>query len=79
MMQARSQRVCDVLAFGSHPDDLELIMGGTAAKLVQKAFSVLLMVLCTGEPAGHGAPRERYAQALKTAVALGLERTALTL
>jgi LmbE family N-acetylglucosaminyl deacetylase len=35
----------DVLAFGAHPDDLEAVMGGTAAKLVAKGRSVLFVDL----------------------------------
>jgi len=39
----------DVLAFGAHPDDLEAVMGGTAAKLVAKGRSVLFVDLCDGD------------------------------
>jgi LmbE family N-acetylglucosaminyl deacetylase len=31
----------DVLAFGAHPDDLEVAMGGTAAKLSDKRLKAL--------------------------------------
>jgi LmbE family N-acetylglucosaminyl deacetylase len=40
----------DVLAFGAHPDDLEAVMDGTAAKLVAKGRSVLFVDFCDGEP-----------------------------
>ena len=43
----------DVIAFGAHPDDVEAVMGGTVAKLVEKGRSVLLVDLCDGEPARH--------------------------
>ena len=34
----------DVLAFGAHPDDLEVSMGGTATKLVAAGLRVLFIV-----------------------------------
>lgn len=62
---------CDVLAVGAHPDDVEVFMGGTVAKLTAKGFSVLIADLSPGEPARH-APRgvrdeeaRRAAQILK--------------
>ena len=33
--QAVGERRYDVVAFGAHPDDLEVVLGGTAAKLVR--------------------------------------------
>jgi LmbE family N-acetylglucosaminyl deacetylase len=78
-MQASSSRGYDVIAFGAHPDDLEVVMGGTAVKLVRKDFSVLFVDLCEGEPARHAARGERHKQAVKAAEILGVERTTLTL
>lgn len=72
-------RVYDALAFGAHPDDLEAVIGGTAAKLAQKGLSVLLVDLCDGEPARHAIPGERHEQALRAAEILGVERTTLPL
>jgi LmbE family N-acetylglucosaminyl deacetylase len=43
----------DVLAFGAHPDDLEVAMGGTAAKLSGKGLTALFVDLCDGEPTRH--------------------------
>ena len=45
----------DVVAFGAHPDDLEVVMGGTAAKLASRGQSILFVDLCDGEPARHAA------------------------
>lgn len=70
-------RQFDVLAFGAHPDDLEVVMGGTIIKLVNQGLSVLLVDLCEGEPARHAAHGERHAQALKAALILGVERITL--
>jgi LmbE family N-acetylglucosaminyl deacetylase len=69
----------DVVAFGAHPDDLEVVMGGTAIKLVRQGLSVLFVDLCEGEPARHAARGERHKQALQAAEILGVARTTLTL
>jgi len=79
MTQGPSDRQYDVIAFGAHPDDLEVVLGGTAVKLVRKGLSVLFVDLCEGEPARHAAHGERHAQAAKAAKILGVERTTLTL
>jgi N-acetylglucosamine malate deacetylase 1 len=69
----------DVIAFGAHPDDLEVVMGGTTVKLARKGLSVLFVDLCEGEPTRHAARGERHAQAIKAADLLGVERTTMTL
>jgi N-acetylglucosamine malate deacetylase 1 len=76
-MKASPDKTYDVLAFGAHPDDLEVVMGGTIVKLVKKGRSVLLVDLCAGEPARYGAPGKRHDQALKAAQILGAARTTL--
>jgi LmbE family N-acetylglucosaminyl deacetylase len=45
----------DVLAFAAHPDDLEAVMGSTAAKLTRKGRSIMFVDLCDGEPARYDA------------------------
>jgi len=69
----------DVLAFGAHPDDLEVVMGGTALTLSRKGQSVLFVDLCDGEPARHGSPGARHEQAARAAVLLGVDRLTLPL
>jgi N-acetylglucosamine malate deacetylase 1 len=69
----------DVLAFGAHPDDLEVVMGGTAAKLANRGQSILFVDLCDGEPARHAGRGARQAQAARAAAILGVQRTTLTL
>jgi bacillithiol biosynthesis deacetylase BshB1 len=69
----------DAVAIGAHPDDLEAVLGGTAATLVRKGLSVLFVDLCEGEPARHGAPGARRQQAMKAAEILGVHRRILTL
>jgi N-acetylglucosamine malate deacetylase 1 len=69
----------DVVAFGAHPDDMEAVMGGTAAKLAAKGRSILFVDLCDGEPARHGERGERHQQAVKAASILGVDRATLSL
>ncbi len=71
-------RPYDVIAFGAHPDDLEVAIGGTIVKLVRKGLSVLFVDLSDGEPSRHGARGERHTQAMKAAEILGVERVTLT-
>jgi len=61
----------DVLAIGSHPDDVELGCGGTLALLAQKGYQVGILHLTRGERGTRGTPEERLAEAEKAAAALG--------
>jgi LmbE family N-acetylglucosaminyl deacetylase len=74
-----SPRQYDVIAFGAHPDDLEAVIGGTAAKLVDKGRSVLFVDLCDGEPTRHAGRGERDRQARRAATILGVDRVTLPL
>jgi N-acetylglucosamine malate deacetylase 1 len=67
----------DVLAFAAHPDDLEAVMGGTAAKLTAKGRSLLFVDLCDGEPTRYGDPGQRTQQAHNAASILGVDRVTL--
>lgn len=69
----------DVLAFGAHPDDLEVVLGGTAAKLVRSGLTVLFVDLCDGEPARHAIGGVRQRQAEHAATILGVKRATLPL
>ena len=69
----------DVVAFGAHPDDLEVVMGGTAAILVRDGMSVLFVDLCDGEPARHASAGDRQRQAEQAASILGVRRMTLPL
>jgi len=69
----------DVMAIGAHPDDMEAVFGGTAAKLAHRSLRVLFVDLCAGEPT-RSAPRgARARQALRAAEVLGVDRVALDL
>ncbi len=78
-METLSDRRYDVVAFGAHPDDLEVVMGGTAAKLARAGQSILFVDLCEGEPARHALRGVRHEQAVRAADILGVDRTMLTL
>jgi bacillithiol biosynthesis deacetylase BshB1 len=68
----------DVLAFGAHPDDLEVAMGGTTAKLSDKGMKTLFVDLSDGEPTRHANRGARQVQALEAARILGVSRLTLT-
>ncbi len=60
-----------LLAFGAHPDDIEFGCGGVIAKETL-AGRVAHFVICSrGEAASHGTPKQRVAEAKKSAALLG--------
>ncbi len=67
----------DALVIAAHPDDAEVQMGATIAKLVDQGLRVLLVDLCPGEPADFAQPGERAQQAARAAAILGADRVVL--
>src|SRR5687767_15440811 len=61
----------DLLAFGPHPDDLEIGLGGTLAKHAALGQSVGLCDLTRGEMASNGSPEERVKEAEDARKVLG--------
>jgi LmbE family N-acetylglucosaminyl deacetylase len=61
----------DVLAFGPHPDDLEIGLGGTLARHAAEGHRVGLCDLTRGELASNGTPEERIAEAESAGKVLG--------
>src|SRR5687768_3230647 len=61
----------DLLAFGPHPDDIEIGVGGTLAKHVALGFSVGLCDLTCGEMSSNGTVEERLAEAEAARAVLG--------
>ncbi len=57
----------DVLAFGAHPDDVELGCGGTLFKLSRQGHRTAIVDLTEGEMASRGTVEERYREAEKAA------------
>lgn len=67
------------LVIGPHPDDQELGMGGTIAKLAKQGHHVHLVDMTTGEPTPRGTPELRLKESAKAAEILGVQRTPLGL
>lgn len=61
----------DLLAFGPHPDDIEIGMGGTVAKHVALGGRVGLCDLTRGELGSNGTPEQRVEEAEEARQALG--------
>jgi N-acetylglucosamine malate deacetylase 1 len=63
----------DILAFGAHPDDVELHVGGTLAKMAAHGYAVGVIDLTRGELGTRGTPAIRAREARKAAGILGLK------
>jgi bacillithiol biosynthesis deacetylase BshB1 len=61
----------DLLAFGPHPDDIEIGLGGTIARHVDLGVRVGLCDLTAGEMGSNGTVEERLAEADAAAAVLG--------
>ena len=61
----------DAVVFGAHPDDAEMGMGGTVARLTQLGHSVLIVSLTAGECGTFGTPEIRAREASAAAKILG--------
>jgi N-acetylglucosamine malate deacetylase 1 len=59
------------LAFGAHPDDIEFGFGGIAAAETRAKRQVHLVVCSSGEAGTNGTPKQRIAEAKKSAELLG--------
>ena len=63
----------NILAVGSHPDDVELGMGGTILKLSEGGHRVTIVDLTDGEPTPLGDPETRKKESVKSSRILGIE------
>jgi bacillithiol biosynthesis deacetylase BshB1 len=61
----------DLLAFGPHPDDVEIGLGGTLALHAAAGWRVGLCDLTAGELGSNGTPEERIAEADAARAVLG--------
>jgi bacillithiol biosynthesis deacetylase BshB1 len=68
---AESDRL-DVVAVAPHPDDLEILCGGTLAKLVRQGHRVGMIDLTTGEPTPRGSEEIRAREADEARRVLGV-------
>ncbi len=62
----------DIMAFGAHPDDVELGSAGTLIKHVDMGKSVVICDLTKGEMGTRGTPEIREAEAKKAADKMGV-------
>ncbi|KFF10769.1 GlcNAc-PI de-N-acetylase [Chryseobacterium soli] len=62
----------DILAFGAHPDDVELGCGGTVAKLISEGKTCVIVDLTKGELGTRGTDETRRVEALDAAKILGV-------
>ncbi len=63
----------DVLAFGAHPDDVELFAGGTMAKLAALGHATGIVDMSRGELGTRGTPALRKKEASEAAKILGVK------
>jgi bacillithiol biosynthesis deacetylase BshB1 len=61
----------DVMAFGAHPDDIELYCGGTLIKLVDAGRSVVMVDMVRGELSTRGTVETRQEEAVRAAEIIG--------
>ncbi|MBZ0266225.1 PIG-L family deacetylase, partial [bacterium] len=61
----------DILAFGPHPDDVELLCGGTVAKLAKHEYSIGCVDMTRGELGTRGSSEERAEEAAEAARIIG--------
>lgn len=61
----------DIAACCAHPDDAELVMGGTIAREVERGRRVCIVDLTRGESGSRGTPQTRLAEAAEAARVLG--------
>jgi bacillithiol biosynthesis deacetylase BshB1 len=62
----------DVVAFGAHPDDIELVAGGTLLKLADLGYRTGVVDMVRGELGTRGNARLRAKEAQASAKVLGL-------
>lgn len=63
----------DVVAVAPHPDDLEILCGGTLAKLVRQGYRVGIFDLTSGEPTPRGSLETRKLEAEAARRHLGVQ------
>ena len=62
----------DMLVVAPHPDDAELGMGGTIAKMIQRGAKVGIVDLTSGEPTPYGTIEKRVAETARATELLGV-------
>jgi len=67
------QHTLDILAFGAHPDDVEIGMAGTLAKYIKKGFQAGICDLTLAELSSNGTVEIRQDEARKAADIIGIQ------
>jgi len=62
----------DFLVIAPHPDDAELGMGGTIARMLQRGMRVGILDLTSGEPTPHGSEALRKRETAAATEILGV-------
>ena len=62
----------DIVFTAPHPDDVEIGMGGTVAKMVQLGYRVGILHMTNGEPTPRGTPETRLKEMHAAAEVLGV-------
>ena len=62
----------DVLIFGPHPDDIEILAGGLALRLADQGYTVGGVDMTRGEAGTRGTAEQRAAEAVRGGELLGL-------
>ncbi|HAP31434.1 MAG TPA: bacillithiol biosynthesis deacetylase BshB1 [Firmicutes bacterium] len=63
----------DILAFGPHPDDVEIGIGGTLIKHASQGYRCGIVDLTRGEAGSNGTPEIRREEALQAAEIMGMK------
>ena len=63
----------DALAFGAHPDDIELVVSGTLLKLADLGYNTGVVDMVRGELGTRGTPQIRAREAQASARILSLK------
>jgi bacillithiol biosynthesis deacetylase BshB1 len=63
----------DILAFGVHPDDVELSCSGTLINEIRNGKTVVVVDLTEGELGTRGSVETRYAEAASAAMIMGIQ------
>jgi N-acetylglucosamine malate deacetylase 1 len=64
--------LCDILAFGAHPDDVELGCGGSLIQAADRGLRVAVADLSTGEMSTRGTQEGRQREKTEAAALMGL-------
>jgi bacillithiol biosynthesis deacetylase BshB1 len=62
----------DILAFGAHPDDVEISMGGTILHYVEEGKQVGIIDITEGELGTRGSVETRYTESEESSALLGI-------